>query len=303
MHYIQNSELPGIINKILSIGGTGVHIFFLCSGFGLYLSYLMKPLTYGEFIKKRFFKIYVPYFIIIVISVLLPYMYSGNRLSAFLAHAFLYKMFIPQYEESLGPFWYISTLFQFYFIFIPLVYLKKWANSKKNFIYICFATSVLWWIVTTVLKVAEYRVWGSFFLQYIWEFAFGMIIAQTLYEKKTIKIKTIYLIFMMCFGIGIAGVLKVVGGVFESFNDFFACFGYGSFALLLFKSNFKILHQCIYYTSKLSYEIYLLHVLIFVSISQLGWNRYITAAIAFPCCYLLSKVYKIFIEKIYKYTI
>lgn len=290
MHYIQNNGIPKIINIALSIGGTGVHIFFLCSGFGLYLSYLIHPITYKEFIRKRFMKIYIPYIIVIAISALVPYMYDGNRVSAFLSHVFLYKMFILKYEESFGPFWYISTLFQFYFLFIPLIHLKEWINNKKKFIYYCIFISMLWWIITALLGIAEQRIWGSFFLQYLWEFALGMVIAENLYEKNTIKIKTVYLALTVCLGIGIAGTLKIIGGVFVAFNDLFACFGYGALALLFYKSSLKILHTCIYNISKISYEIYLIHIFIFVSLIQLGWNRYITAIIAFPMCYFVAKI-------------
>lgn len=73
MHYLQDAKLPGMVNKILSIGGTGVHMFFICSGFGLYLSYLNHPVRYKEFIEKRFVKIYIPYVIVVGISAVLPY--------------------------------------------------------------------------------------------------------------------------------------------------------------------------------------------------------------------------------------
>ena len=59
MHFMQNNALTSIFLKIISIGGTGVHIFFFCSGFGLFLSYMKHPLLYTEFIKKRFFKILI----------------------------------------------------------------------------------------------------------------------------------------------------------------------------------------------------------------------------------------------------
>lgn len=65
MHYLQNGSFPGLINTAFSIGGTGVHIFFFCSGFGLYISYMEKPLGYTEFIKNRLLKIYIPYIIIV----------------------------------------------------------------------------------------------------------------------------------------------------------------------------------------------------------------------------------------------
>ena len=42
MHLLQSfvSELPTLLKTAMSLGGTGVHIFIFCSGFGLYLSHL-----------------------------------------------------------------------------------------------------------------------------------------------------------------------------------------------------------------------------------------------------------------------
>lgn len=51
MHLIQMMpNIPSILRKLSSIGGTGVHVFFLCSGFGLYLSYLHN--------KNKLYRIY-----------------------------------------------------------------------------------------------------------------------------------------------------------------------------------------------------------------------------------------------------
>ena len=45
MHCVQG-YLDGVMHKAVSLGGAGVHVFILCSGFGLYLSYMNKPLGY-----------------------------------------------------------------------------------------------------------------------------------------------------------------------------------------------------------------------------------------------------------------
>lgn len=271
MHYLQSSSLPGIVNKVLSFGGTGVHIFFFCSGFGLYISYLKKPLSYAEFIQKRFFKIYVPYMLVVGVSALLPYMYNGNRINAFLSHALLYKMFVPIYEESLGPFWYISTLFQFYLIFIPLIRLKEKLRNPKAFGGLCFFISVFWWIISVQIGIAEQRIWGSFFLQYLWEFALGMLIAEYLSAGNVIRINVKVLLVTFLIGIGIAGVAKIIGGFLVSFNDVFAMFGYGAFALLLY--SFKKLNLFVNFVSDISYELYLVHTLIFNTVCYFLTNR------------------------------
>ena len=88
-------SIPSLIITLSAIGGTGVHVFFLCSGFGLYTSYLHHKIEYIEFLKKRLFKIYVPYIVIVLVSFLLPWMYSGNdKVTALFSHVFLFKMFI-----------------------------------------------------------------------------------------------------------------------------------------------------------------------------------------------------------------
>ncbi|MCE2205577.1 acyltransferase family protein [Streptococcus thermophilus] len=72
MHLLNTmSAIPSKIQTLASIGGAGVHVFFLCSGIGLYLSYLKRKTNYYDFLRKRFTKIYIPYIIIVFISFLL----------------------------------------------------------------------------------------------------------------------------------------------------------------------------------------------------------------------------------------
>lgn len=76
-----------LIKTASNFGGAGVHIFILCSGFGLYLSYIKNPITFINFLKKRFSRVYIPYIIVVGISSLIPIMYTGNRIMALLSHA------------------------------------------------------------------------------------------------------------------------------------------------------------------------------------------------------------------------
>lgn len=81
MHLIQSYSIPSILQKASSFGGAGVHVFILCSGFGLYLSHLNKPLSYSNFLKRRFIKVYIPYILIILLSAAIPfYNHSDNKL-------------------------------------------------------------------------------------------------------------------------------------------------------------------------------------------------------------------------------
>lgn len=67
----------------------------ICSGFGLYLSYLNKPLTYSQFLKRRFLKVYLPYIIIILVSALIPFIILHQiNFSKYLVIYFSLKCFL-----------------------------------------------------------------------------------------------------------------------------------------------------------------------------------------------------------------
>ena len=59
--------VTGVLSKATAFGGAGVHVFILCSGFGLYLSYLKRPTSYRDFLKRRFGKVWVPYAIAVLL--------------------------------------------------------------------------------------------------------------------------------------------------------------------------------------------------------------------------------------------
>lgn len=122
MHLVQSYPLPGFLQKATSLGGAGVHVFILCSGFGLYLSSLYKPLTYGQFLKRRFSKVYIPYLIVVIISALYFGLVCGQDvLNPLLSSVFLYKMFVPSLECAFGgQMWFVSTIIQIY-LFWPLI--------------------------------------------------------------------------------------------------------------------------------------------------------------------------------------
>lgn len=117
MHLIQSYPIPQIIRTASSFGGAGVHVFILCSGFGLYLSHLNKPLSYINFLKRRFIKVYIPYIAIILLSACIPcYASSENKFIELLSHIFLFKMFNESLEGSLGyQMWFISTIYTILF--------------------------------------------------------------------------------------------------------------------------------------------------------------------------------------------
>lgn len=269
MHLIQSymKDLLTIIRLGAALGGTGVHIFIFCSGFGLYLSYLRSPKSYMEFLKRRFVKVYLPYVLVVLLSALIPYMYiDTDRLIAFFSHICLFKMFIPKYESSFGcQFWFISTIIQFYFIFLPLCFFKS-KMSRRKFFFLSLGLSIFWWIVVSAMGNSGVRTWNSFFLQYLWEFSLGMCLAEYLREGKEIKINYIQLLIAAVIGIGLEATMALKGGTLKVFNDIPAFCGYAALTLLFYLFCTPFVRQILYEIARVSYEWFLVHILIFTTI-------------------------------------
>ncbi|MCF0134296.1 MAG: acyltransferase [Blautia sp.] len=302
-HLIQCLDIPGMIYTLSSLGGTGVHVFFLCSGFGLYASHRKKELRFPEFIKKRFLKIYLPYIFVVLILFFLPFTFDGSfreRVVALLSHVFLFKMFVPELEGSFCyPFWYMSTLFQFYLLFIPLCNLKK-RMKTRTFVIICVGASVLWWILSVSLGIASERIWGSLFLQYLWEFAIGMALAEYL-AGKDLKVKLWVLAAVAGIGLATGGFLAVKGGFLKSFNDFFLMSGYLSAAVILYLFLPFVKKICLQ-VNQISYELYLVHdncnraVFIYIYGALIS-NQYVAAVVALVIGLVVAVIFNRMIRK------
>ena len=226
MHLLQSYPINPLFMKASSFGGAGVHIFILCSGFGLCLSYLNKPLTYSQFIKRRFTKVYLPYLIVVLVSAMIPfYDTSPNKILQVLSHLFFFKMFFNDLESSLGgQMWFISTLFQFYIVWF---WVLKLFNRPKGVIY-ALLVSLAWATIVAVLGKNEIRVWNSFFLQYLWEFVLGIHLA-TYYKSNSAKfcIPSFKVLIPICMiGIILTGFAGLKGGIWKLYNDVPSMMGY-----------------------------------------------------------------------------
>ena len=263
MHLVQSYTLPTSLNKAVSFGGAGVHVFILCSGFGLYLSYLHKPLSYRNFLKRRFTKVYFPYIFIILLSALWVFFKSGIfDWAAVLSHIFLFKMFFPEYESSFGgQMWFVSTIIQFYIAWPLMVKLVK----TKWCLLWGLSISLGWATLVGLLGYDEERVWNSFFLQYVWEFVLGMWLAAYYQKSPDSQIipNWLFVIAGAIIGIALTGVMAWNGGVLKLYNDIPSLIGFISILLFIYKLSIPFVNRIICYTNQISYEWYLVHILIF----------------------------------------
>ena len=293
MHLVQSFPLPDIVNNVASLGGAGVHIFILCSGFGLYLSHLRKPLNYGSFLKRRFLKVYVPYIIIVFISALVPFFNtSPNKWSELLSHVFLYKMFSEELECTFGgQLWFISTIIQFYLCW-PLI--VRFFQQKNSLLY-SIVISLLWATFIYIIGISEKRIWNSFFLQYLWEFVLGMWLARKYFmTPEKIQIPDLKILFPVCIvSLGVFGVLALSGDVFKLYNDIPSMVGYLTLSLLFYRLFPKFLTKFFIKTNAISYEWYLVHILVFGCCSHFMGNLspWIIGTVSFGMSYIVAVIY------------
>jgi len=306
-HLLQNYNLPSVLAKGINIGGAGVHVFILCSGFGLYLSHLNRPLTFVQFIRKRFVKIYIPYIIIIIVSFFIPFMYVGNdRLEALISSIFLYRMFDENYITAFGyQFWFISMIFQFYIFFILIAYLNDKLKPITNIILSIFI-SLLWSTFVILLGKEDLRIWNGFFLQYLWEFVLGMQLAKS-YKKKseegdTLNFPSRYILLLYAFlGLMLVGYTGIRGGFLKMYNDIPSLIGYLSLSLFFYSFKIKWFNKFFLFTSKFSYEWYLLHILIFFTIFHFFCINLVSGIFSFFLSYVLSILYNKLYNKLFSY--
>ncbi len=293
-------------------GGSGVHLFIFLSGFGLGLS--SQQLNIWLFYKKRFSKILIPYYITIVIIYtinLFHPVYQDDGIYALLGHLFLFKMFDNAIIVSFGThFWFLSTIIQFYILF-PIIAACKKRTSNFNFAFGSILLSALYWMTISFLNLSDRGTYQSAFLQFLWEFNLGLVLAD-LYKKENYKfwnINPFLLAGLSISGMAIMSLLATQGSDWGIiYNDIPAFIGIGSFSALLYQLSDKLHSKAkswIIFAGRLSYELYLIHMVCFLLIVDIieNWlsvqsNIFISLGIILPLSILLTRQYQRLLDKI-----
>ncbi len=303
MHLCQ-SNTSGALSKAFAFGGAGVHVFILCSGLGLYLSYLRKPLGYKDFLRKRFTKVYLPYVIAVALwGTWLMINKGAFPMKEVMSHLLLYKMFSVELDTSLCyPYWFISTIIQFYLAWPLIVRLVRgWGGH-----FLPFAISIAWSTLVGILGYDEMRPWGSFFLQYLWEFCLGMWIAERIFKGRLNlvdikKMKWWWLLVGAIGGMGLSALMAWNGGWLKLYNDIPSLIGYLSVALLIYKISIKVVNRFFEWANSFSYELYLVHSLVFTIVAYIVAERMPSLflfTVSIFAAYLFAYIYRKFTKKI-----
>jgi len=88
-----------------------------------------------------------------------------------------------------------------------------------------FVISIAWGTLVGILCYEEMRPWGSFFLQYLWEFCLGMWIAERIFKgrQNLVDVKEMkwwWLLVGSIGGMGLSALMAWNGGWLKLYNAF-----------------------------------------------------------------------------------
>ena len=289
----------GLLRELLWPLNFCTRIFFFCSGFGLYYSYLRHPVSYSAFLRRRFLNIYLPYIFAVLICFFVPYTYwYDDRVAALLSHIFLYKMFLSYKIQSFGPFWFMSAIFEYYLIFYALIWFKDRVGDNRRLLVFLILVSVVFCAVGAQFPLLNERFQYVCFampIMHCYIFVLGMIAAEKLYKTGRVAIPT----WSVVIGFVVFPVLyELVNRLYKRFvNEIPTTMIVFCFFTILWavSSKWTLFRRWVYWIDSVSFEWYLLHMLITEGIFRYFRNRnasnLLAGAVSFAASLLAAWLY------------
>ena len=194
-----------LLGDYFSIGFGGVDLFFVISGFIIHFTsekYLDNPSKLGEYLKKRFARVYpIHWFILTLLFV------AGWVITS----VFHRNIFSIGYPHTFDAYIQTYSLFPLHFAINPVT----WTLSYEVFFYLIFGLLIiskrLWFIPMGILLVSGYNVYQNYlqdggvadmtyfkfvFSGYNFEFMMGFLIYQ-FYDKLTFNNLTSFILLII----------------------------------------------------------------------------------------------------------
>lgn len=159
------------------IAGVGVDLFLFMSGYGLSVGMLKKPMPVMEFYKRRLIKIFIPFWVALIIifaadAIFLNINYTPSYITQSLLGWFPTAV---GFGDVNSPFWYITWMIMFYALY-PIVF-----SVKRPWL-----TALILAVVATLLGVYNLFDMGDNWLHRLHTLAFplGIVAAWLLMKTK-----------------------------------------------------------------------------------------------------------------------
>ena len=159
------------------IAGVGVDLFLFMSGYGLTVGMLKKPLPVLEFYKRRVIKIFIPFWVAIIIIFAADAIFLDKNYGV----SYMIQSLLGWFPTANGsedvnsPFWYITWMMMFYALF-PLVF-----STKRPWL-----SAIILAVIATLIGVYNPLEMGDNWLHRLHTVAFslGIVFAWLLFESK-----------------------------------------------------------------------------------------------------------------------
>ena len=226
------------IANLLAIGGNGVDLFFVISGFCMYFFYASKTrfsyYDFGRFIRKRWIRLSPAFYSATIVYILINkycYHYNDSNIQNLFNSVFYLNSIFTQYNAA-SHFWTLGVEWQFYFT-IPflLIYQKKYGFNK---IFITIFGSIFLVAAISVLVVKNQT---DFLINQIFfrgiEFGAGIIAARlTLKHDLVLKSRAMWLLLSLI--ITYTGRIMISKPVFDLSAYYYNLFRLLGFSLMGF---------------------------------------------------------------------
>jgi peptidoglycan/LPS O-acetylase OafA/YrhL len=282
------------ISGIFSGLATGVDLFFVISGFCMYLMYISKQQSFNldvyiNYLGKRFVRIAPAFYAAILVYAIVDAGFQMQQIDwqyIFLSAAFVRTYF--SIKTAFAPhFWSLATEWQFYLVLPIMIGIGKKINFKKMiFLFVCIALvfrALVWIQNEDVNNIINYSLPNR-----IIEFINGIVIAKLYLSNK--KRWFTHSSFMIVVGVAIAFAGRILMSTY--FQDRQDIIGYISrvinipiltagYAIIVINTlNSKSIFSrfmgstLMSFLGKFSYSMYLWHWLIAENISKLSMNYF-----------------------------
>jgi peptidoglycan/LPS O-acetylase OafA/YrhL len=298
---IADIRLPEYIEHVLQSCENGVTLFFLMSAFTLCLSFNRKKQIelnpVRNYFIRRLFRIAPLYYFMILLILLCNINLPSNY--SIVANLLFLHGVSPFWTNSTVPGgWSVGIEVLFYLIFPLLFFRIKSIHSSINFTLISIILSK---IVTSIMfknpPIHDGVLWGVYvyenFISQLPVFLMGICLFHIKHAKEdTIHVLSLHKCFLF---IALLIVFHLAGGNTLKQHYLFAiAFAFAAYSLSYFQTKL-IVNNLTVWVGKLSYSIYLLHLLVANLLVKYNLNHYsdnpvLEIAIRFFILFLISFV-------------
>lgn len=268
------------ISDLLAIGGNGVDLFFVISGFCMYYFYASKTeFSYHDFyrfILKRWVRLSPAFFVATVAYILVEkfvYQYNGDYFLGFLNSLFYLNSIFPQHNVA-SHFWTLGVEWQFYFTIPFLLIYQNKIGFKKVFCLI-FGILFLAGVISVFVFKDQFDQLTNQLLFRGAEFGAGIIAARLLIKNNIVlKYRILWMVlFIVVTYVGRVLISKSILALSVHYYNLFKLFGFSlmgfGFAGILYLAvtsvkwlNYFLGNKVFKTMGRISYSFYLWHGLI-----------------------------------------